>query len=236
MTCASRLIECPHCAATGCRNANCGNLVLAGGKCTKCGERVKKAKPLGRVCKQTIEPKAEIVPTPRTSAAIAAAHTFELPPPRPTVRPVPPVAEPAPRPAVRRQRSSWLAGTGLLAVLLALGGVASRPVYRPRADAGGSAGAIFVDAMVLASRFGRDATQADNLFKGRAITLSARVGSVGDDTLTAGTVRCVLGRRTTPQERAILPGTMITLRGVVSGAAERGHVDLNACELLPQLD
>ena len=245
MTCASRLIECPHCAATGCRNENCTNLVLSKGKCSRCDQPVKKAKPLRRVCKTTLgDPAAEApaAATLRTSAAIATAHKFELPPPRPLSRPLrtapPPPSPPAPVASAAR-RSSALTGAGLVVLLLAFGGYASQTAFTrvpgPAASSGPVA-SLFADAGALAIRYERDTARADDLFKGRTVTLSGRLERVGDNYISvhgrAVSIRCGLGRPATAQEKAILPGAAVTLRGSVDGSPEKGRVDLSACRLL----
>jgi hypothetical protein len=141
---------------------------------------------------------------------------------------------------IPKRGSSWLAGAGLLGMLLAFGAFASRPARTLPVVTAASAGPIFVNAAVLASRFEHSAVEAENLFKGRAITMSGRLESVGDNYVSlrenGGTVRCAMGRRTTAQERGILPGSILTLRGVVAGTNRQGRIDVTACELLPQPD
>jgi hypothetical protein len=127
-----------------------------------------------------------------------------------------------------------------VALLLGFGGFASQPVFSPAGrtvSAAAPAGTMFADARELAVRYRRDSAAADNLFKGRRITLSGRVERVGDNHIAmAAAVNCSLGRTTTADERTILPGTPVTVRGAVAGSPAKGPIEISACELLPEAD
>jgi hypothetical protein len=97
---------------------------------------------------------------------------------------------------------------------------------------------MFVDAGVLAKRYATHAARADDLFQGRAINLSGRLERIGENYVSVRaaelSVRCTLGRAATAEERALLPGTPVMLRGAVHGMPEKGRIDLRACELLAE--
>jgi hypothetical protein len=257
MNCASRLIECPHCGAAGCRNDKCGNLVLAAGKCTKCGNSVKKAIPLRKVCRREIELQQHRQ-AQRVAAAIAVVQPVQLAPPRPlegprTWRPEPPPARVvvpvhAPPAAVTQpdsgtRRSAWLSGAGLVALLLTFGGYASHSAFTSQPSAGASAGAgstLYVDAAVLAARYEANAARAEDLFRGRPITLSGRLERVAEKHVSLrqgpATIRCELGRAATAEERALLPETPVVVRGTVAGRGDESRIEISACEFLPASD
>ena len=154
--------------------------------------------------------------------------------------PLAPVSRPA---TAGASRWSWLAAAGLTALLLLFSGYASQSVFtRPPRTGTGSldVAAMFLDTAALTASYQGNAAAADNLFKGRRVTLSGRVERVGDNYISVQersvSVHCGFGRETTPGERAILPAAAVTLRGTVAGSAEKGRIDMNACELLAQAE